>query len=237
MSGKYMDYIDAKEAERFIILRHDIEFSIERAYKMSLLETQEGIRSTYFVQLTNQAYNTLSARNRELLKHMLQNGHHIGLHFHMNGVFEPHKICDGIRKETEVLSDLLNTRVDRFSIHRPTEESRYYELEVEGLINAYGKEFFTHFDPEVQSQNINVKYIADSKHRWNYGMPDEATIRETPKIQLLIHPYSWSEVGGSAAETFSTIAKEKELELLETFDGETKIFSEIKNDVIRLRGL
>ena len=41
-SGKLKDYTEAKDAEEFIVLRHDVEFSLERAYKMAQIEQSGG---------------------------------------------------------------------------------------------------------------------------------------------------------------------------------------------------
>ena len=41
-SGKLMDYKDALNADEFLILRHDVEFSLERAYRMAQIEACEG---------------------------------------------------------------------------------------------------------------------------------------------------------------------------------------------------
>lgn len=234
-SGKYMDYREAAEADCFIILRHDIEFSVERAYRMSLIEKEEGIASTYFVQITSNAYNAFSQKNMEMLKRMIQNGHRIGLHYHLGTNLTCSHITHEIQTQVRVLSDFLEYDVDRFSIHRPTEASHYYEIQVDGVINAYSKEFFTHVEKVNENSQMEVKYIADSKHQWNYGYPDMNTIKRFPKIQLLIHPYSWAEIGCGIADTFCTIADEKEKEALNDFDEETKIYCLVKQEVEKRR--
>ena len=49
---------------KFCVLRHDIEFSIDRALKMARIEIDElDVKSTYTVQLRNNTYNTLSQKN------------------------------------------------------------------------------------------------------------------------------------------------------------------------------
>lgn len=236
-SGKYMDYKEASEAESFIILRHDIEFSIDRARRMSLIENEEGISSTYFVQITSNAYNAFSQKNIRLLKDMIQDGHHIGLHYHLGKNVTYNHIKNEISEQIKILSEFLEYDIDRFSMHRPTEESKYYEIQIEGIINAYSQEFFTHLEKVDKDSKPQVKYIADSKHRWNYGYPDEDTIEKFPKIQLLVHPYSWDKLGRDAADTFCAIADEKERETLNDFDEETKIYSLVRQEVEEKRGI
>lgn len=42
-----------------ILLRHDLEFSVPIALQITEIEAELGIRSTYFVQLHREFYNTL----------------------------------------------------------------------------------------------------------------------------------------------------------------------------------
>ena len=72
-TGKYCDYSNAIDKDEFILMRHDIEFSIERAYNLSLVESENGFYSTYFVQITNNFYNAFSLKNMILLKQMIDN--------------------------------------------------------------------------------------------------------------------------------------------------------------------
>ena len=76
-----MDFSDIeKNTKKFCVLRHDIEFSVDRAYKLAKLENKLGVTSTYTVQLRNNTYNALSEKNIELIKKIKDLGHHIGLH-------------------------------------------------------------------------------------------------------------------------------------------------------------
>ena len=56
--------IDRSTSE-FCILRHDVEFSIERALKMAKIDNEYGIKSSFFIQVLNTAYNPLSVFNSE----------------------------------------------------------------------------------------------------------------------------------------------------------------------------
>lgn len=230
-ANKRMDYREAEEASEFLILRHDIEFSIDRAHKMALIEAEEGIASTYFLQIAGNAYNPFSEKNRFLLGEMIEAGHHIGLHYHLGRNLNMLYIRDEIRDQLRIMSELLQYPMDRFSIHRPVEKCEYHSIHIEGIINAYSKEFFTHRDNVTEDSELEVKYIADSKHRWNYGYPDLETLKRFPKIQLLIHPYSWSERGESVMGMFCELAEEKRKEILNTFDCETKIYRDVKKQI------
>ena len=40
-SGKYMDYPYACGAKEFLVLHHDVEFSLDKAYTMAKIEAEE----------------------------------------------------------------------------------------------------------------------------------------------------------------------------------------------------
>lgn len=230
-SEKYCDYEIAKNLNEFVVLRHDIEFSIERAFQLSQIENEEQITSSYFVQLTNNSYNAFSKKNLDMLRQMIHAGHHIGLHYHCNGNTNQNDVKNGINKELKILETMLNHRIDRFSMHRPSKDSRYWEISIPGIINTYGKDFFTYSEDPL-NENISVKYLADSKHRWNYGYPDQHTLKNNDKVQILIHPFSWTNKGYSNENNFKSLINDKVNGLMETFENEFQRYSECK-DIIR----
>ena len=76
-----VDFSDvSKKTKKFCVLRHDIEFSIDRAYELAKVENELGVTSTYTVQVRNNTYNALSEKNIDLIKRIKDLGHHIGLH-------------------------------------------------------------------------------------------------------------------------------------------------------------
>jgi hypothetical protein len=59
-----IDFSEVTEkTKKFCVLRHDIEFSIDRAYELAKIEKDLGVISTYTVQLRNNTYNALSEKN------------------------------------------------------------------------------------------------------------------------------------------------------------------------------
>ena len=63
-SGKQATFEEAIEMQEFVIMRHDVEFSVDRAYQLSKVEKEMDFTSTYFFQWTNNSYNLLSRRNQ-----------------------------------------------------------------------------------------------------------------------------------------------------------------------------
>ena len=158
-TGKLMDYTEAKRKPMFIVLRHDIEFSVERAMSMSLIESAMDICSTYFVQIRSNAYNAFSSNNIDMLRDMHKRGHHIGLHYHIGESMNPAFVTREITEQCDLLEKMLGIPVDRYSMHRPQKETGYYETDIPGKLNAYGSSFFTYAEKVDASAVLNVKYI------------------------------------------------------------------------------
>ena len=85
-SGRMANFKQARGKDQFIIMRHDVEFSVDRAFALSKLELSMDFTSTYFFQWTNNSYNILSKRNMDMIRYMHERGHEIGLHFALNGL-------------------------------------------------------------------------------------------------------------------------------------------------------
>ena len=67
-------------ADKFVYLRHDIDFHIYDSDEMAKLESSLGISATYYVLLT-QHYNPLNNDNKKILRKIRDLGHEIGLHY------------------------------------------------------------------------------------------------------------------------------------------------------------
>ncbi len=227
-SGKYCDYADVikEKRDQYLILRHDIEFSIERAYRLSEIEAEEGIQSTYFVQITNNAYNPFSQESKKMLLAMNQSGHHLGLHYHRGATEQIEGLAEDIVRQAKMLSEMIGIDIDRFSFHRPPAKFLKADLAAGDLINAYGHLFFTY--TETPDDMCAVKYIADSNHQWKYGLAKKEYFDRFDKIQLLIHPLSWSHEGADHLQNFQDMVKEKHDAFVETIEHEWKLFDELR---------
>ena len=75
----FNDVID-KGLEKYCVIRHDIEYSMDRALKLAQLENELKIKSTYCVQVRNNIYNAISDKNIDIVKQIISLGHEIALH-------------------------------------------------------------------------------------------------------------------------------------------------------------
>lgn len=219
---------DVQKYDEFIIIRHDVEFSPERAYRMSLVETEEGICTNYFFQITNNTYNIFSNRNMKYIKEMQANGHEIGLHIQLDSSAGESCMAETIQRELDVMGTMLGRKIRAFSIHRPTSDILRKNIKFDDVINAYQDDYFTFAENETDLNNVEVKYISDARHQWNYGRPDERVFNQYKKVQVLMHPYSWTERGYDNLHNFESMIEEKNNELIESIDQECLHFVGVK---------
>ncbi len=222
-----MDFSEVDDkTNSFCVLRHDIEFSIDRALTMARIEHDDlGVHSTYTVQLRNNTYNALSQKNIEAIQEIDAMGHYIGLHQNPP-MMEDEELIDYIIKDIETLEHYYGFEVDRFAFHRCGSNPGILEkyVEVPDKINCYAKEFFHYFN-EDKPEELRVHYLADSNHQWKYGHPFNIDYWELPqKMQLLTHPFSWSDEGYDNIVNFTKLIRERNIELLSDMNSETKTF-------------
>jgi hypothetical protein len=183
VKDRLVPFRDAVNAEQFIVLRHDVEFSIESAHVMASWENQKGVKSAYLFQVASDAYNVLSSVNRKLIGEIKEMGHDIGLHYYVD------KSSNSIKQQREVLEMVVGS-IELVSYHRPSQSMLIdTPLYVAGMINTYASNFFTYSGEP--SDTISVKYCADSRRKWDYGYPIDC-MGQYDKMQILIHPDWWS---------------------------------------------
>jgi len=217
-----IDFSDVKGGmKKFCVLRHDIEFSIDRAYKLAKIEKDLGVVSTYTVQVRNNTYNALSEKNIDLMRKIKTLGHHIGLHQNPP-LMKIEDLGSYIMNDIKILEHFYGFEIDRFAFHRPKKEYLSNYVTLENKINCYDTKFFHYFDEKPDK--INVLYLADSNHEWKYGYPLDYDFSKIDKLQLLTHPYSWTETGGDNYGNFLSLIKERNKELVNSMNTETKTF-------------
>lgn len=172
----------SKEDDSYLILRHDIDASLEMAVKMARMEYDLGIRSTYFVLFSHKLYNLLEKDAVTLLKEISQFHHEIGLHYDVE-TYESYGRClkETLENEIRLLEHLIGRRVFSIACHNVSIMSREDPFrKTTGYINAYDPEF-------CQS------YVSDSCRAWYLDDLSKLLNFKHKKVQLLIHPLLWTE--------------------------------------------
>lgn len=91
--GHYRELLDAAAAGGYrwaffdtpaeagtIILRHDIDLSLDAALRMAELEAEAGAGATYFLMTRSEFYNLDSESGRAAIARLRELGHRVGLH-------------------------------------------------------------------------------------------------------------------------------------------------------------
>ncbi len=137
-------YFNWKEYNKCVILRHDIDYSPQKALEIARLEHASGVSSTYFVLVTSDLYNTFSAQTSNILKTISGLGHEIGLHFDEARYDElsVNELAQKIAEEAKILEQAVESPVTTVSMHRPSKMILDADLIIPGIINSYGSDFF-----------------------------------------------------------------------------------------------
>lgn len=231
-SGRVNKYPEALGADEFAIMRHDVEYSVERSYQLSLVETEMDFTSTWFFQFTNNSYNPFSRTTKDRINRMRDNGHTIGLHFALDGETDMEVIRRQIPKQLEIMSYMLGFEVNQFSIHRPPSAALAANFKYPGIINAYQDDFFSYQEGVDDNTVLDVKYMSDANHIWRYGYPTRENILNHKKVQILTHPFGWCEHGYDNHDNYVALVKEKYKEMIVSIDDECKDFKEYLDEFL-----
>ncbi|MDO4294395.1 MAG: hypothetical protein Q4C65_14375 [Eubacteriales bacterium] len=231
-TGRQMGYREAIGKDRFVIMRHDVEYSVDRAYALAKVESSLDFTSTWFFQWTNNSYNILSRRNQDLIRDMHERGHVIGLHYALNGLTDMQEVRRQIQKEIDILSEMFGFPITQFSVHRPSADVLRENIKLPGILNAYQDEFFTFAERVEPDTPLRVKYMSDANHIWRYGYPDRDNITGYDRVQILTHPFAWSKKGYDNRDNYASLIQEKYREMIESINNECKDFCEYKDEFL-----
>jgi UDP-GlcNAc3NAcA epimerase len=208
---KFCSFSDYRENlvnnNHFVLMRHDIDMSIEKALEIAKIEYKLGITSTYFFMIRNDFYNILSKSGTRLVNEILSLGHHLGLHFDCDAyrdninADEINKECS---KEVDIIQKWFNKKVDAISFHRPS------KLVLEGSASLTSPIIHTY----MKSLLKEVHYVSDSRGEWKYGHPfDQDAFKNKMPIQILTHPIWWSESPSTPYHSLLNYIDEKKVDI------------------------
>lgn len=170
-----------------VVLRHDVDLSVDRAVEMARIEADMGVESTYFLLLTSPLYNPLEADCRDAISRIASMGHDVALHFstHRYWTEDDSPTARAVERRVNQERTVLETVAsiaDVVSFHRPP--PWVLGRSFEDFESAYAPAFFT-----------DIGYVADSTQRWRDDPPRVAELPGT--VQLLTHPGLWAEEDAS----------------------------------------
>ena len=221
-----IDFNDINGKKNFALIRHDVEFSVERAYDLAKMNEKLGVKDASFLfQVKSNAYNICSKDNALLVNKIKNLGFFVGLHFYISHI----EVDDWKSLEKELLLQTklfciaTGIKIDRFSYHRPPQwVLKNNSDRIKGLINMYGKSYF-----EFSDNPKEIKYYADSNHTFKYGDPLKNS--DFKKFQILLHPDEWTKKGLNESDNFFSLIRENETNFRKILEKENKNFKNYKH--------
>jgi len=169
--GYRFAFFDAPPEESDLLLRHDVDLSLEAAVEMAELEAEEGVATTYLLMTRSVFYNLASRDGERAIGRLRELGHQVGLH-----AIHPNVELDG-RFDPVV------------AWHNP--EPEFMTAPIDGVVNVMEP---TYFDPATYRSDSNHRWRSGCPH-------DALRAGELPWLQLLVHPEIWVYPGSTMAET------------------------------------
>jgi len=182
--GYRFAFFEDEPEERTVILRHDVDLSLDAALRMAELEADAGAQATYFLMTGSVFYNLGSHEGEQALARLRELGHRVGLH--------------AVYPRLD-----LDSRFDSvIAWHNPDPE--YMRAPVEGAINVMQDPWF---QPQTYRSDSNQHWRSGCPH-------EELRAGAFPWLQLLTHPEIWVYHGARMGETMrSMLEEEKERRL------------------------
>jgi hypothetical protein len=157
-----------------VILRHDVDLSLDAALAVAEVEAEQGAWSTWFMMTRSSFYNLASTEGENALARLRELGHRVGHH-----AVYPHVDLDG-RFDAVV------------AWHNPDPE--FMHAEIPGVVNVMREPFF---DPERYRSDSNQHWRNGCPH-------EELARGTFDWLQLLTHPEIWAFEGRTMRETMES---------------------------------
>jgi hypothetical protein len=172
--GYRFAFFDREPEAGDVLLRHDVDMSLDAALEMAELEAERGVAATYFLMTRGDYYNLDSRGGVAALARLRELGHRVGLH----GVY-PDATLD-----------------DRFDpvVAWHTPDPDYMTVPLEGAVNVMQEPWFR---PDRYRSDSNQHWRSGCPH-------EELARGGFEWLQLLVHPEIWVYEGSTMRETMES---------------------------------
>jgi hypothetical protein len=171
-SGGYrFAFFDREPTPGDLLLRHDVDLSLDAALTLAGLETAAGAQATYFLMTQSVFYNLASPEGEHAFRRLRELGHRVGLH--------------AVYPRLE-LDDRFDPVV---AWHNPDPE--FMREPLDGAVNVMQPEYF---DPDHYRSDSNQHWRSGCPH-------EELAAGSFEWLQLLTHPEIWAYPGETMRET------------------------------------
>jgi hypothetical protein len=185
--GYRFTFFDREPTAGDLLLRHDVDLSLDAALALAELEADAGAQATYFLMTRSVFYNLASPEGERTLTRLRELGHRVGLH-----AVHPYLDLDG-RFDPVV------------AWHNPDPD--FMREPIDGAVNVMQPPYF---DPDRYRSDSNQHWRSGCPH-------DELSAGRFDWLQLLTHPEIWVYTGATMRETMLAMLEaeqERDLERL-----------------------
>jgi len=162
-----------------LLLRHDVDLSLDAALAVAELEAEAGATATYFLMTRSEFYNLNAPSGEHAIERLRGLGHRVGLH----------AVWPDVDRDERFDSVL--------AWHNPDPE--FVNDPVDGLVNVMSPPWF---DREHYRSDSN-------QHWRSGDPTEELAAREFEWLQLLTHPEIWVYPGTRMGETMRAMLEEE----------------------------
>ena len=192
----FIKYPMCKNDGKQILLRHDVDYSINGALALAKVEHELGISSTYFIYPNSEGYNILEVQTVKTIREIIALGHEIGLHWDSGAYKELYPDISDVeaklKKDIFSLEELFQCTIDVISFHQP---------EANGILDVSQEFFAEKINVYSDYFKKNYKYCSDSNGYWRFDRLEQLlTESKYEKMQILLHPIWWQQEVLSPAE-------------------------------------
>jgi hypothetical protein len=172
--GYRFAFFDAEPQAGDVLLRHDVDMSLDAALEMAVLEAERGVVATYFLMTRSDFYNLDTRGGAAALERLRELGHRVGLH--------------GVHPDA--------TLDDRFDpvVAWHTPEPEYMTAPLDGAVNVMQEPWF---HPDRYRSDSNQHWRSGCPH-------EELARGGFEWLQLLVHPEIWVYEGSTMRETMES---------------------------------
>ena len=173
-----------KPEERVILLRHDVDVSLEYALELARLEERLGIISSFFVRVRSSLFNVYEAINTERLRELAAMGFEIGLHEEVGWFTADYaEVIKLMKEDKEGLERILGKPIHGVTTHVP----KWNPIKITSdVLEQTGFKY----DPGGELFNQDAIFVSDSNKCWKkYSL--EETLGRFDKILASLHPVWW----------------------------------------------
>lgn len=173
-----------------IYLRHDIDFSPEKAPILARIENQNNVRATYFIRLGSPLYNIFDPTYFKIIKEISDLGHQIGLHLERDTYGSGELTKEEIEKTISLQLQILREYFDIKSIVSFHQAARFKP----NILNQKFESFTSTYEPKFFTES---KYLADSNGIWIEDCICKWLTSEScpSNLHALTHPACWDRKG------------------------------------------